>query len=288
MNVLAVMRHPAFSPNHVGNDAAILRAVADALRATGLAVAVTDEEGLMAMPDELIPAVVVHMARRAETLARLSHLKAAGRMVVNDPDGVMQCAREAMSDALSRAGLPRPRHVAIPTARPYFADDAERASLLPGWIKRGDHHAVHREDVSYARTPAEADGLLAEYAARGIARVVVEEHLHGDLVKFYGVADDFFYWFYPMEAGHGKFGLEACNDTVRHIPFDADDLRHGCVRAARAVGVSVYGGDCIIAPDGTWRIIDLNDWPSFAPCRDAAAASIAQAICVKMKTVRAV
>ncbi|KAA6328492.1 hypothetical protein EZS27_022616 [termite gut metagenome] len=40
----------------------------------------------------------------------------------------------------------------------------------------------------------------------------------------------------------------------------------------------VYGGDCIVSSDGTARIIDFNDWPSFAPCRTEASQAIASAI----------
>ena len=38
-------------------------------------------------------------------------------------------------------------------------------------------------------------------------------------------------------------------------------------------GMYLDGGDCIVAPDGQIRIIDFNDWPSFAPCRTEAAPS---------------
>ena len=41
-----------------------------------------------------------------------------------------------------------------------------------------------------------------------------------------------------------------------------------------------YGGDCIVDEDGTIRIIDFNDWPSFAPCRDTAAKYIAESIII--------
>jgi hypothetical protein len=33
-----------------------------------------------------------------------------------------------------------------------------------------------------------------------------------------------------------------------------------------------------VDPDGTIRIIDFNDWPSFAPCRNEAAPHIAKAV----------
>ena len=45
----------------------------------------------------------------------------------------------------------------------------------------------------------------------------------------------------------------------------------------------VYGGDCIVDSDGKMQIIDFNDWPSFAPCRNEAAPYIAKAIISAVK-----
>ena len=42
--------------------------------------------------------------------------------------------------------------------------------------------------------------------------------------------------------------------------------------------VKIYGGDCIIDADGSMQIIDFNDWPSFAPCRNEAAPYIAKCV----------
>ena len=39
------------------------------------------------------------------------------------------------------------------------------------------------------------------------------------------------------------------------------------------------------APDGTIRIIDFNDWPSFAPCRQEAAKEIGGIIIRKVENV---
>lgn len=279
MKILGVMRHNEFSPNHIGNDTAILRAVAGRLSTAGCEVSVCDETSFAAMPDEEVPGVVFHMARRPDTLSRLVRLEEAGRIILNRPCGVRNCSREAMTRILLDNAIPHPASRCLSTARGCFAGNAELAALLPGWLKRGDFHAVHREDVSYVRTAAEADGLLAEYALRGITRAVLNEHLHGDLVKFYGVeGTGFFYWFYPMEAQHSKFGCEAQNDALCRIPFAADALQAVCDRAARALQIRIYGGDCIVAADGSFRIIDFNDWPSFAPCRDTAALHIAGAI----------
>jgi glutathione synthase/RimK-type ligase-like ATP-grasp enzyme len=43
---------------------------------------------------------------------------------------------------------------------------------------------------------------------------------------------------------------------------------------AKAVGLQVYGGDCIVREDGSYCVIDFNDWPSFSRCRDEAATAI--------------
>ena len=64
----------------------------------------------------------------------------------------------------------------------------------------------------------------------------------------------------------------------RGLQFDLNHLKEICNRAAEELNVVVYGGDCIVDEDGTVRIIDFNDWPSFAPCRNEAAPHIAKAI----------
>ena len=47
--------------------------------------------------------------------------------------------------------------------------------------------------------------------------------------------------------------------------------------------MKIYGGDCIVSDDGQIRIIDFNDWPSFAPCRNEAAPHIARCV---MNTIK--
>lgn len=55
-------------------------------------------------------------------------------------------------------------------------------------------------------------------------------------------------------------------------------MKNICHSAADVLDVKIYGGDCIVSPDGDIRIIDFNDWPSFAPCRTEAAPHIARCI----------
>ena len=60
-------------------------------------------------------------------------------------------------------------------------------------------------------------------------------------------------------------------------------MKHICQQAADTLDVRIYGGDCIVSPEGDIRIIDFNDWPSFAPCRNEAAPHIAKAVLTAIK-----
>ena len=143
---------------------------------------------------------------------------------------------------------------------------------------------MHKEDVSYCRHIEEAQEVLHEYFYRGIGRAVINRHLVGDLVKFYGVSGQpFFHWFYPFDEGHSKYGYEAVNGRSTGFTFDVGNFKSMCQRAADIMEVKIYGGDCIVSEDGTIRIIDFNDWPSFAPCRAEAAPAIAKCVLKAIK-----
>jgi hypothetical protein len=49
-------------------------------------------------------------------------------------------------------------------------------------------------------------------------------------------------------------------------------------QAAAVAGLDIFGGDVIVSPEGELTLIDLNDWPSFAPCRERASYAIAEFI----------
>ena len=70
------------------------------------------------------------------------------------------------------------------------------------------------------------------------------------------------------------------------MKFDEEELKMMCQRASDILDVKIYGGDCIVDPDGTIRIIDFNDWPSFAPCRQEAAPYIAKCVLNAIKKWR--
>ena len=218
------------------------------------------------------------MVRDWKSIHKLQELEDKNYFVVNSGYGIENCTREKMTRLLLSNHISHPESLILRTDEDP-TEALEKAGFFNCWIKRGDFHAIHREDVTYVRNPEEAKSILKEYAIRGIPSAVINEHLVGDLVKFYGVAGtDFFYWFYPSNMHHSKFGLEVINGTAKGIPFDEAQLRLLCHKAAEVLNVHIYGGDCIVSEDGVMRIIDFNDWPSFAPCREEAAPNIARRI----------
>src|SRR4029453_6666975 len=108
--------------------------------------------------------------------------------------------------------------------------------------KRGDIHATQEGDVSFASTDGEVAAALSRLAGRGISRAVLQEHVPGDLIKFYGVAGgtgdtlSWFQWFYHRDQ---KLSNHAFSE---HAPPAL------VARAAAALGLEVFGGDAIAGP----------------------------------------
>jgi hypothetical protein len=91
----------------------------------------------------------------------------------------------------------------------------------------------------------------------------VQRHVEGPVVKFYGVRGGFFACFSPD-------GTRCqASATMAH------DLRAVGEHVSRAIGLDIYGGDCVVARTGRVQVIDVNDWPSFGPCRVEGADAIA-------------
>lgn len=276
IKIAGIMRAGAFSPNHIGNDAAIFNLTAEQLRKRGCEVTVYTEEQFIAGAVE--ENVILNMCREVRSMELLQKHEDIGHLVINSGYGIENCTRERMTRILIGSGIPYPESLIVNT------DEGIRDVLRAGryercWIKRGENHAQHKEDVCFARHAEEAQEILQEFFMRGIRRAVINRHLDGDLIKFYGLRNsDFFYWFYPFENHHMKYGLELINGAPEHIPFDRRKLRAICSEAADAIGVDIYGGDVIVGADGSLSIIDFNDWPSFAPCRTEAAPHIARTV----------
>lgn len=276
VKIAGVKRGTQFSPNHVGNDGLIFSLTAQALRDMGYEVnEYTEAEFVL---KDIHEPVIFNMARDKTTVSKLKKLEKEGRVVVNKATGIENCTRAKMTELLLENNIPHPRSLIVDTDQVLNGQLGEMG-VKAVWIKRGDFHAIHREDVTFARSTEEVNNILREFKLRGIPNAVINEHLEGDLVKFYGVANtDFFYKFYPFDLSHSKFGHEAINGTAKQFPFSKEDLKAVCDRAGEILGVHIYGGDCVVADDGSFKIIDFNDWPSFAPCRDDAGKKIAECI----------
>ena len=280
--VTGIQRASMFSPNHIGNDAAIFKGVAGYLNDKGQEVTILTEQEFLSL--SVNPKRVFTMLRNRNALKRLQQWEKEGCISVNSSFGIENCERENMTRLLTENGIPHPDSI-IADTHENVIPLLEQRKYSSCWLKRSDFHAIHREDVTYARHPEEVQDMLAEYALRGINRVVINEHLEGDLIKFYGViGSTFFHWFYPFDNSHSKFGYEKINGKAKGIPFEEEHLRDVCDRAAKVLQLAVYGGDCIVSPDGKIRVIDFNDWPSFAPCRKEAIPAIGESI-IKQLTI---
>lgn len=255
-------RERPHSPGRVDDDAAIMQAVAAALDGLGFEVGLLDPEAADAAFEEPTP-LIFAMCEQDAILTRLQQAVEAGAVVINTPAAIRNTYRARTVERFQLCGVPAPTSWILPT-------EVDRPAPAPQvWIKRADFHATQADDVLFAGSEAEwADGV-ALFARRGMTRVVVQTHLPGDLIKFYGVPGTggeapWFDWFYHKD------------QTLAGHAFDPALLQAAAFQAAAALGVEVFGGDAIIGPDGRPRIIDLNAWPSFAIRRAVAAPVIAR------------
>ena len=254
MKIVAIARDKRFSPHSVEKDSAILQAVVEGLQQP---VVWTDEAQVQT--EGLPPAdLYLTMARGTAVLQQLAEAEKAGKRVVNSVESVAQCVRSVLHRALQAHAIPLP-----PTE-----------GNAGYWLKRGDASAQEQGDVVFCRDKEALTMQQQLFVQRGVTDWVVEAHLPGDLLKFYGVAGGFFRFFYPSDDGMSKFGNEQHNGLAHHYAFDAAQLQAMVEQVAALTGVEVYGGDVIVAPSGDFFLIDFNDWPSFSRCREAAAKAI--------------
>ncbi len=250
-SLVGVWREPEYSPGRAQDDAAILERTRDALAARGMTLTL----GGIELLEQSRPTAVLAMCQSERALRALDRA-AADVPVVNHPDAIRACHRHETVRRLAGTPVPFPATRLVPT-RP---SDAGDGGLAPCWVKRGDVHAMTADDVVFAATPAAVAAALDDFAARDITRAALQTHVEGVVVKFYGVADGRFFRCYTQGA-----------EIPAPLPVLWDAARAG----AAALGLDVFGGDLVVTPDGRPMIIDLNDWPSFARCRDEAADAIA-------------
>jgi hypothetical protein len=260
---IALYRQASYSPNqHRTNDTAILDAAVAHLESLGWRASRCDEGSLVL--EQLANAdVVLNMCQGPVASERLIALEQAGLPIINRPSSVLGCHRHRLVALLADQAIAFPRTAIVPTSGDSeldgFGADGRRV-----WLKRGDVHAERAEDVISLRREEIVDALRA-FAARGIARVAMQEHVAGPIVKFYGVADGRFFRYYDAEKGPRGASPEINAQRLEELAF----------AAARRLSLTVFGGDVAFPEPDRPVLIDLNDWPSFAPFRDEAARHIA-------------
>jgi hypothetical protein len=264
-----VFREHAHSPGREGDDAEILRLTGKHLEALGFSVALRSPEEVAGSDD--LPRAVFLMCERVEILRYLSALERRGVPHVNSPLAVLNTYRERMIAQFQEAGVPFIESRVVSTTEGYDAGGR------PVWVKRADVHNTRDGDVVFADTAERVRDALGALGARGVPRAVIQPHVEGDLVKFYGIgaeagpdgAPAWFRWFYHKEqrvAGH---------------PFDPVPFTRLVRRAATVLGLDVYGGDAVVGPRGDVVLLDLNAWPSFALYREEAAQHIAAHLAIR-------
>ena len=260
-----IFRESAHSPGRETDDTEILRLTGKHLEARGFRVVIQSPEEIAGLPAER-PRGVFMMCERLGILAHLRELAARGVPHVNTPLAVLNTYRDRMIALLAEAAVSFVPSRLAPTSGEIDL------GVLPLWVKRSDVHNTQEGDVTFAPTADAAHDALAGLAARGMANAVLQPHVEGDLVKFYGIGGNaradgtpaWFRWFYHK------------NQKVAGHPLDPIALGRAVRRAAAALGLEVYGGDAIATPSGRLVLIDINAWPSFALYRDEASAAIAE------------
>jgi hypothetical protein len=271
LRCLGVLREVQNSPNRETDDALILKAVLTQLQNLGVETQLASPDEFDFLLKDLEPGqkapwdMVIPMCEAYPRLRRMSQLFGEDApFLINPPQAVLNCYRTRMTPILSK----RPGVSFPPTEIRAAAEGAGSPPVsFPApegwWIKRGDVHNTCDRDVVRARAWSEVPAILGDFSHREILHWIVQPHIDGDLVKFYGVGPGrWFTWFY--------------HDPVRahRIPFRLSELADQASAAARALGLEVFGGDAIISPGGRLTLIDLNSWPSFALVRNEAAVQI--------------
>jgi hypothetical protein len=256
IDFLGVARERVYSPGKVEDDRAILDAVAARLAATHRVAVVSADDPLPAVAP---PTVVFAMCQGPAALATLRRWEAAGVRVINSAAGIENAHRRRMLAAFARDRVPHPQSLVLATTDGGPMPDWVDAGA---WVKRGDVHATEADDVVRVADRAAARAALAAFARRGIASACLQRHVAGDVIKFYAVRGGaFFAWYGGAQ--------------VRLQPPAEVALRALAETGATSLELEVFGGDAVRDGEGGLWLIDLNDWPSYGPCRFGAADAIA-------------
>ena len=265
---LLIQRAACYSPNSEEKDLAILQEVSCFFDDAKI---ISEDEFVenFSTDNQLISAEsvgavnvyyqIISMARSPKALDSLEQLELRGIQVFNPSVGVRACQRSNVDKVMCENHLPLP---------PDKGDDGY-------WVKRADTAAQSKEDVCFCHDWSEVEKIKSTFMQRGITDVVTQAHVKGDVVKFYGVeGTGFFRYYYSGDDTETKFGDEERNGKPRYYSFSSSNLQVDVEKLACLLQTPIYGGDAIVREDGSYVIIDFNDFPSFSRCREEAAKAI--------------
>ena len=265
---LLIQRAACYSPNSEEKDLAILQEVGSLLED---ATIISEDDFVnrfstynQSVSSESVESVnaycqIISMARSTKALECLEQLEQSGIRVLNPSVGVRACQRSNIDKVMRENYLPLP---------PDKGNDGY-------WVKRADTTAQSKEDVCFCHDWSEVEKIKSTFMQRGITDVVTQAHVKGDVVKFYGVeGTGFFRYYYSGYDTETKFGDEERNGKPQYYPFSSSNLQVDAEKLACLLQTPIYGGDAIVREDGSYVIIDFNDFPSFSRCRKDAAKAI--------------
>lgn len=265
---LLIQRALCYSPNSEEKDLAVLQEVGSLLED---ATIISEDDFVnrfstynQSVSSESVDSAnvycqIISMARSTKALECLEQLEQSGIQVLNPSAGVWACQRSNVDKVMRENHLPFP---------PDEGNDGY-------WVKRADASAQSKEDVCFCQDWTEVENVKSAFMQRGIINIVVQAHVKGDVVKFYGVEDtDFFRYYYSGDDTETKFGDEERNGKPQYYPFSSSNLQADAEKLACLLQTPIYGGDAIVREDGSYVIIDFNDFPSFSRCREEAAKAI--------------
>ena len=265
---LLIQRALCYSPNSEEKDLAVLQEVGSLLED---ATIISEDDFVnrfntynQSVSSESVDSAnvycqIISMARSTKALECLEQLEQSGIQVLNSSAGVWACQRSNIDKVMRENHLPFP---------PDEGNDGY-------WVKRADASAQSKEDVCFCQDWTEVENVKSAFMQRGIINIVVQAHVKGDVVKFYGVEDThFFRYYYSGDDTETKFGDEERNGKPQYYPFLSSNLQADAEKLACLLQTPIYGGDAIVREDGSYVIIDFNDFPSFSRCREEAAKAI--------------
>jgi hypothetical protein len=252
-----VFRERRFSPRRVKEDAAILELTAEKIRRKGMTVELMHPREIVDAPS---PGFAFTMCEGPRYLRGLERWAAVGCQVFNHPMATRNCHRWRMLPLLAGAGVRVPRFLLMETSRGVRAPFDYKKGV---WIKRWDMQTTRKADVRIFHSLSSLNQAVRELRKLGIKLAILQEHIPGDHIKFYGVRGTG--WFHGLPIPH--------EDTRGHA-FSPEEIHRTGERAAETLGLDIYGADLVVSEDKHY-LIDINSWPSFSACRDAAAGQIA-------------